>query len=183
MDFDHLFRINSKHKILICIGCQYAIVPSHLTTHLRVYHPRSTLEQRRNFVTKVEGCSTLANIHEEVVYPTPTDPPVPYLPVFFDGLRCDWVNDGEVACSYVCRDLRLMRKHCKQEHGWVNQQKRGGDVRMKSLHTKNKIWTPDRACQRFFKVNSWQKYFEIAKHDEIVSPKRQTSTRNKFFRV
>ena len=54
---------------------------------------------------------------------------------------------------------------------------------MKSLHTKNKIWTPDRACQRFFKVNSWQKYFEIAKHDEIVSPKRQTSTRNKFFRV
>lgn len=183
MDFDHLFKINSKHKILICIGCQYAIVPSHLTTHLRVYHPRSTLEQRRNFVTKVEGYSTLANIHEEVVYPTPTDPPVPYLPVFFDGLRCDWVNDREIACSYVCRDLRLMRKHCKQEHGWVNQQKRGGDVRMKSLHTRNKIWTPDCACQRFFKVNSWQKYFEIAKHDETVSPKRQTSLRYKFFRV
>ena len=89
MDFDHLFRINSKHKILICIGCQYAIVPSHLTTYLRVYYLRSTLEQRRNFVTKVESYSTLAHIYKEVVYPTPTDSPIPYLPVFFDGLRCD----------------------------------------------------------------------------------------------
>jgi hypothetical protein len=117
MDFDHFFQIDSKHKILICTGCQYAIVPSHLTTHLRVYHPRFTLEQRRDLVAKVEGCSTLANVHEEVVYPTLVDPPVPYLPVSFDGLRCDWVSDREIACSYVCRDLRLMRKHCKQEHG------------------------------------------------------------------
>jgi hypothetical protein len=154
MDFDHLFQIDSKHKILICTGCQYAIVPSHLTTHLRVYHPRFSLEQRRDFVAKVEGCSTLANTHEEVVCPTLIDPPVPYLPVYFDGLRCDWASDLEIACSYVCRDLRLMRKHCKQEHGWVNQQKRGGDVRTKRLHTGNKIWTPDRACQRFFKVNT-----------------------------
>lgn len=183
MDFDYLFQIDSKHKILICRGCQYAIVPSHLATHLRVYHPRSTLEQRRDFVAKVEDCSTLANIHEEVVYPNLTDPPVPYLPVYFDGLRCDWVSDREIACSYVCRDLRLMRKHCKQEHGWVNQQKRGGDVRMKSLHTRNKIWTPDCACQRFFKVNSWQKYFEIANQDEIVNPKRQTSRKYEFFRT
>jgi hypothetical protein len=76
-----------------------------------------------------------------------------------------------------------MRKHCKEEHGWVNQQKRGGDVRTKRLHTENKIWTPNRACQRFFKVNSWQKYFEIANQDEIVSPERQTSRKYEFFRI
>jgi hypothetical protein len=89
MDFDHLFQIDNKHKILICTGCQYAIVPLHLTTHLRVYHPRFSLEQCRDFVTKVEGCSTLANTYEEVVYPTLIDPPIPYLPIYFNGLRCD----------------------------------------------------------------------------------------------
>jgi hypothetical protein len=54
---------------------------------------------------------------------------------------------------------------------------------MKSLHTRNKIWTPNRACQRFFKVNSWQKYFEIANQDEMVSPERQTSRKDEFFRI
>jgi hypothetical protein len=50
MDFHHLFEIDSRHKILICKGCQYAIIPSHFKTHLQVYHPRLTLQQRRDFV-------------------------------------------------------------------------------------------------------------------------------------
>ena len=175
MDFDRLLQVDDKHKILICMPCQYAIVPSQLTTHLRSHHSRLTIEQRRDFITKVNGCFTLANVHESVVYPTPTDPPVPSLPVYFDGLRCDALNHENIACAYVCRDLRLMRKHCKDKHGWENEQKRGGDTRTKSLHSRNKIWTANRACQRFFKVNSWQKYFEVAKQGGVVDLELQTS--------
>ncbi|KAI7722348.1 hypothetical protein KC353_g581, partial [Hortaea werneckii] len=76
-----------------------------------------------------------------------------------------------------------MRKHCKEKHGWVNQQKRGGDVRTKQLHARNKIWTQNRACQRFFKVNSWQKYFEVASQDEGAITERQTSQKHEFFRA
>ena len=155
MDFDCLLEINRKHRVLVCRQCQYTIVPSQLATYLKVHHLRLTLQQHRDYSTKVESCSALAKVHEDVVYPAPNDPPVPSLQIYFDGLRCDWMSDARVPCAYVCRDLRLMRKHCTQRHGWVNQQKRGGDVRTKLLHTENKIWTRDRACQRFFKVNSW----------------------------
>lgn len=65
-------------------------MPSHLTTHLKEYHPRLTLEQRHAYVAKVDSCSALAIVREDVVYPTPNDPPVPILLVYFDGLRCDW---------------------------------------------------------------------------------------------
>ncbi|KAM0721351.1 hypothetical protein Q7P37_002275 [Cladosporium fusiforme] len=182
-DFDRLFEIDNKHRILICTKCQYAIVPSHLATHLKEYHSRLTLEQRRAYVAKVDSCSALAHYHKDVVYPTPNDPPVSILPLYFDGLRCDWVDDRNLACAYVCRNLRLMRRHCKEKHGWVNQQKRGGDVRTKQLHTKNKMWTQDRACQRFFKVNSWQKYFEVARQNEGAIVERQTSRKHEFFRA
>ncbi|KAM0713375.1 hypothetical protein Q7P37_010337 [Cladosporium fusiforme] len=182
-DFDRLFEIDNKHRILICTKCQYAIVPSHLATHLKEYHSRLTLEQRRAYVAKVDSCSALAHYHKDVVYPTPNDPPVSILPLYFDGLRCDWVDDRNLACAYVCRNLRLMRRHYKEKHGWVNQQKRGGDVRTKQLHTKNKMWTQDRACQRFFKVNSWQKYFEVARQNEGAIVERQTSRKHEFFRA
>lgn len=183
MDFDYLFEIDDTHKVLICKKCQYAVVPSHLKTHLKTYHPRLTLEQRRSYVATIETCTALADVHNDVVYPRSTDPPVSILPVYFDGLRCDWVDDRNISCSYVCRDLRLMRKHCKQKHGWVNQQKRGGDVRSKQLHAANKIWTQDCACQRFFKVNSWQKYFEVASQGEVADYERQTWQKHEFFRA
>jgi hypothetical protein len=154
MDLNCLLQVNDKHKILICMLCQYAIVPSQLTTHLRSHHSRLTTEQRRDYITKVNSCSTLAKVHEAVIYPTPADPPVPSLPVYFDGLRCNGLGHQNIACGYVCRDLRRMQKHCRDKHRWVNKQKQGGDTRSKSLQSPNKIWTANCACQRFFKVNS-----------------------------
>lgn len=161
--------------------CQYAIVPSQLKTYLQKHHPRLTIGQRREYVTKVEGCSILANVHKAVVYPTSTDPPVPFLPVYFDGLKCDARNHDNTACLYVCRNLPLMQKHCKDKHGWVNEQKRGGDARTKSLHSTNKIWTANCACQRFFKVNSWQRYFEVAKQGGVLDVELQASQKQDFF--
>ena len=182
MDFQHLFEINPRHRVLICRSCQYAIVPAHFKTHLQVLHPRLSLQQRRNFTQEVESASDIARAHEDVVYPSPTDPPVDSLPVYFDGLRCTWVSNTDV-CPYVCRTLRLMREHCKQKHGWVNQQKRGGDTQAKQLHSTNKIWVQDRACQRFFKVSSWQRYFEIASVPSKASAEHITDQKRLFFQA
>ncbi|KAI7349578.1 hypothetical protein KC320_g5979 [Hortaea werneckii] len=152
MGFGGLFEIDNKHRILICTKCQYAIGPSHLATHLKGYHSRLTLEQHGTYVAKVDSFSALAHYHKDVVYPTPNDPPVPILPVYFDGLRCDWVDNRNLACAYVCHNLPLMPKHY-------------------------------RACQRFFKVNSWQKYFEVARQNEGAIVERQTSRKHEFFRA
>jgi len=76
-----------------------------------------------------------------------------------------------------------MQKHCQDKHRWVNEQKQGGDTRSKSLHSPNKIWTANCACQRFFKVNSWQKYFEVAKQDGAADLELQASQKQDFFQA
>jgi hypothetical protein len=103
--------------------------------------------------------------------------------VYFDGLKCIWANHTGAVCSYTCRTLRLMREHCKQRHGWINQQKRGGDTRTKQAHSTNRIWVPNRACQRFFKVSSWQKYFEIASVSLQISTEHTSNQKHLFFQA
>lgn len=179
-DFSRLFEIDDKHRILICLNCQYAVIPFQIRTHLQKFHKRIGLEQRNEIVSRVETATVLARSHAEVVYPAPTDPPLPSLPTYFDGLKCQGSQGN--ACSYICRTPRGIREHCQEKHGWENQQKRGGDVRSKQVHTSNKIWTENSACQRFFKTSSWQKYFEVARQTG-QSRVQQTDQKRQFFRV
>ena len=184
MDDPHFpFEIDVYHRVIICLTCQYAVIPSQTKTHLRVYHKRLTLQQRRNIVSKVENIAELAKDHKDVIYPQPYTPLVFGLPVYFDGLKCTETNSQGDVCSYMCRTLHLMQEHCKQKHNWVNRQKRGGDVRTKQLHTSNKIWTENHACQRFFKVGKWQRYFEVARQDAAENRERQASKKDDFFQA
>jgi hypothetical protein len=145
-DFDRVFETDFQHRILICLSCQYAIIPSQAKTHLQVYHKRLTVRQRRNITSKVEGTTRLARVPEDVIYPEPSEPPVANLPVYFDGLKCTGITSQGNTCSYICRTLHPMQEHCKQKHNWTNQQRRGGDARSKQLHTSNKIWTENHSC-------------------------------------
>jgi hypothetical protein len=164
-DFDRVFETDFQHRILICLSCQYAIIPSQAKTYLQVYHKRLTVQQRRDIISKVEGTTQLARVREDVIYPEPTEPPVANLPVYFDGLKCTGITSQGNACSYMCRTLHPMQEHCKQKHNWTNQQRRGGDTRSEQLHTSNKIWTENHSCQRFFKVGAWQRYHEVARRE------------------
>lgn len=109
-EFDRLFEISEKHRILICLSCQYAVIPFQIKTHLQKYHKRVNLEQRNEIVSKVEATTELARSHAEVVYPIPTDPPITRLPIYFDGLKCQGSQAN--ACSYICRTPRGIREHC-----------------------------------------------------------------------
>jgi hypothetical protein len=88
MDFQDHFELDPQHKILVCNKCQYAIVPAQSATHMQVYHKRLTIQQRREFVSKVATSPDLAQAHEDVIYQDPTDAPINSLPVYLDGLRC-----------------------------------------------------------------------------------------------
>ena len=182
-DFRRIFEIDSRHRILICLPCQYAVIPSHTKTHLQTHHKRLSIEQRNDFVSRVEGCTELAKIHADVVYPLPTEPPIPSIPVYFDGLRCDGTDIQGDRCQYICRTIYRMQEHCKREHQWVNRQTRGGDSRAKRSHTQNKRWTEHHACQRLFKVSTWQKYFEVARQNIGSGSQSRAEVRHDFFRT
>jgi hypothetical protein len=114
------FETDIQHRVIICLSCQYAVIPSQTKTHLKVYHKRLTLQQRRDIVSRVENIAELAKDHKDVIYPQPHTPPVFGLPVYFDGLKCTKTSSQGNVCSYMCRTLHLMQEHCKQKHNWVN---------------------------------------------------------------
>ena len=182
-DFHRLFYVNSQHHILICTDCQFAVVPTQIGKHLRAHHLRLSLQQRRTIVSRVEELIGLAEVPSDVIYPLPSDPPVTHLPLYFDGLKCNGYDAQGALCSYICRTLRGMREHCRQKHGWINSQKRGGDTRLKQTNANNRIWTENHACQRFFKVATWQRYFEVACQEAERGNEGQTGQKDEFFRT
>ena len=60
-----------------------------------------------------------------------------------------------------------MQKHCKTEHNWKNTQKRGGDVRKKTVGGDNRMWEEGQHCQRFFEFAQWKRYFQVSKQLEL----------------
>lgn len=88
--------------------------------------------------------------------PKPAKEPIAGLTSRGDGLVCSWER-----CWYTCISLQGIQKHCKDEHGWVNQQKRGGDMRQKSKHASNRIWRDGQSCQRLFRAVGWPAYVAV----------------------
>jgi UDP-N-acetylglucosamine 2-epimerase len=69
-EFNRLFEIDHKHCILICLSCQYAVVPFQVKMHLQTYHRRINLQQRKYIISEIEATTELARTHAEVIYPT-----------------------------------------------------------------------------------------------------------------
>ena len=153
-----------------------------MKTHLSKHHLRLSLQQRVEVVTKVQSLPDLAHKECQVVYPKSKAASIDGLPVYHDGLRCIARNTRGKRCRYVCRTIQGIHEHCKDDHGWVNAQKRGGNVRIKKAHSSNRLWRINVACQRFFKVGKWQRYFEVSANTSTASTRKEADLKHYFFR-
>ena len=127
----------------------------------------------------VQSLPNLAQSESDVIYPHPDDAAIQELPIFFDGLPCPWEDQD---FRYICRTKFGRKKHCAREHQWVNQQRRGGDVRSKHRQAINKSWKCNQACQRFFKTGSWQRYFAVATIGSGPARSVNAELQDSFFR-
>jgi hypothetical protein len=57
--------------------------------HLRVHYLCLSLQQRRTIVSRVEELIGLTEVPLDIIYPLLSDPPVTYLPLYFNGLKCN----------------------------------------------------------------------------------------------
>ncbi|KAK0336989.1 hypothetical protein LTR91_023831 [Friedmanniomyces endolithicus] len=158
-----------------------AIAYPAVRSHLRDCHKDLTPEQRSIFVTEAHKLAKLARSKEDVVYPRPSDPPVEEFPLHQDGLRCDSFQPNGQLCGYICRTRRSIQEHCKGEHGWKNQQKRGGHAALKQVHTSKKLWTTDISCETFFRQHGWQHYFQVTVPASFLEPSQRHEAIRSFF--
>lgn len=182
MSFEDLFLHLPESRVVICKRCRYAPVPAQIRRHLKDHHPKVSARQRGEIALTVQSLPDLARRPQDVVYPPASRSPIEGLNVLFNCLRCQGREPSGRRCRYACRAVKRMQRHCKKEHRWVNEQRRGGDSRSKQQHAPNKAWECGRACQRFFKVGSWQRYFEVEAVPSSNRPRQVTEQHTTFFR-
>ncbi|KAK1948770.1 hypothetical protein LY78DRAFT_595185, partial [Colletotrichum sublineola] len=133
------FVYNTTFSVAICKTCQFAVVADEVVNHLRTRHRSLPAARREEASQAVRACPGVIRNQEGIValqLPGPTTKPIEHLaPPEHDGLEC-------TTCGYVCRQQRVMQRHCRDQHGWANDWKKGG----------NRFF-PSRAGRRWFRVS------------------------------
>lgn len=100
--FHAIFEYLPAHRIAVCKRHQQGIVKVQSEAHLNKRHKGYVWGTRQKMVKAVEEEESLqqwATIQDEIVYPSLEAAPVPYLPVYHDGLRCS-------DCPYINCSIR-----------------------------------------------------------------------------
>ncbi|KAK4551753.1 hypothetical protein LTR86_010946, partial [Recurvomyces mirabilis] len=154
VQWQDVFVHRPEFGIIICQQCEYAVVPQQVNRHVKDHHPFISKQQRIAIAQSIQALPDVAQIHQDVTYPSADEVPIAALPVYHDGLQCR-------ECSYVCRHVRRMQEHYKVQHRWVNHQRRGGQAKQKQKHSRNSVWNIRIPCQRFFEYRQWQRLFAV----------------------
>jgi hypothetical protein len=155
--FARYFRRSRQHRIIVCVQCRTAVVPKYAAAHLARDHSRTTKEERRHVQRYVDGLEDVAHSVSNVRFPGPDDPPYGGIAVRHDGLRCSAAGEDGRRCRHVVGTMQKIQEHCREAHGWRNEQRRGGNVKRKKAQPPNRMWDEGQAYQQFFTQPLWKR--------------------------
>ncbi|KAH7142951.1 hypothetical protein B0J13DRAFT_636782 [Dactylonectria estremocensis] len=156
--FVHLAQLD----LVVCTQCKCGDLAAQVNSHL--LHPRHrrnfTQKQRHNIKTQVLNIPGIIKDPASLLQwtlPFPDTDPIPYIkPPMSDGLGCN-------ACLYVVRGIQRMQEHCRDDHGWVNDWKRGGRVKQRAQQERLVPWRSNVRCQRIFEWGYRSCWFEVGR--------------------
>ncbi|KAK3617752.1 hypothetical protein LTR22_026629 [Elasticomyces elasticus] len=146
------------------------IRPEHVRAHLQQAHATISKDKRESIARVFAEWRDIARTKEDVQYPHPDEPPIEGLPLYDDGLKCRGTDATGEACQYVCRTIQGIQQHCKQQHGWINRQRRGDRITERKKHSPNRMWIEGQHCQRLFENPHWKKYYVVT--EPLPPPER-----------
>ena len=117
---EHIIHL-PEFRVVVCKGCQHAILPSEIESHFTNRPHQFTKDIRQGIIERVAHIKGLIqNIQQleqcEFSFLVDTAEPVAVLAApNTNGLRC-MLEIGSGICSYVSTAVRKMRKHCWEEH-------------------------------------------------------------------
>ena len=107
---------DSKHSIIICRQCKYALIPGeNIKRHFQNLHQSISLPIRKEIIGY---CDTLTLLPlKEVITPEPDNGPVDGLELYSNGWKCIYENcTGYLSAS---ENLDSMIFHCRTTHKWM----------------------------------------------------------------
>lgn len=132
---------------------------------MRTHHPRVAASTVKHIESAIRDLGdSVARVPDDVIYPQRLDcEPVEHLPLYRDAFKCTGQTGSGNPCRYVCRTLTGMQRHCRSVHQWINQRKRGGNVREQATRQYAIMWESCAFCQKFFTYSQWLRFFEVGK--------------------
>jgi len=144
-----------RQSLWICRSCAYGVRRRDLRAHLRKQH-RYTPEALHTTLTRCEQEDE--NWSGKEVVPVFVAAPLPLIPTYEDGLLC--LNDP-AQCSYICRRVHVMRRHCRQQHQISQFPAKGRPLSsVRSQGPASLLWRVVR-CQRLYLSREDSGFFEV----------------------
>lgn len=142
---------------LFCSECEWPCIPDEIQTHLQRQHPSIQTSKRKIIVQEIENIPGLIRKYTLPVGRAAIpyiDPPKP------DGLQCR-------ICGHVIRQVGHMQLHNKAEHGWINDWKKGGNIKAKLKEPRQLPWVSGVWCQRLFPSRAASSWFAVKGRADI----------------
>lgn len=150
-----------EYPFVFCKTCKSGFVASEVLNHLKNKHGHISRKDMQRIKQTIAACMGVARDQAELrgwASPPPTIRPNPHIqPPQEDGLGC---ND----CPYVVRDMQQMQKHYREQHGWVNHRKRGGQHTARRQGQPQPVpWRSGVPCQRICHWGHGKRWFEVGR--------------------
>ncbi|MCL6404037.1 DUF3505 domain-containing protein, partial [Pectobacterium carotovorum subsp. carotovorum] len=142
IQIDYVERLS----IFVCKLCECVVSGSQIAQHLRLKRHRAmnhNTKAMRTVLLEKLGASCGVDLSVLRLPPSPILA-IPGLPVFHDGLACEYPG---AECKFILRNVTRLHAHLRKEHQWVNKQPRG---RKRTEDEKALApWRSNVPCQQF----------------------------------
>lgn len=148
-----------RFPLIACRHCQVAVRPKQITYHL-THDPHLVSMRHAQEITATVGTwEGISYDPTTLQYPPVVQDPVEALPLYTDGMLCAIAAD----CWYVCRNLKVMKKHWRTTHTFSVRTKPGyprAEHQQRAQELLSRSWQQV-TCQRFFVRGAGSSYFWV----------------------
>ena len=121
---NQLFSRPRDYPVIICQQCEYAVRPKQVVYHLTHSPHRTPIAVARQVAQSIEEWDEVEEDPDQLWFPTAINKPIEGLTTYQDGILCT----QSAHYGYVCRNVKAMKIHWRQEHGWSIYQQSGRPI-------------------------------------------------------
>ncbi|EMT67217.1 Putative ATP-dependent DNA helicase Q1, partial [Fusarium odoratissimum] len=159
---------------VFCSHCKIGFVISEVYNHLKIKHSHLSRSQMKSIKKEVAAIPGIAKDQHELKDwepPPPTVQPISYIqPPQKNKLGCN-------RCPYVVGEVRRMQEHCRIMHGWINDWKKGGNVRHRARQARQPIpWRGGVQAQQVCHWGHGRRWFEVGR---VIDQDNNQQTRSR----
>lgn len=165
-------------QVIVCKECQFAVWPNEVQGHLQGKQHRIAKKTARTIAEDAQSWIGVAQYSGELALPAYVHEPIPELPLYVDGLRCDFGRDE---CTYVCRDRKTLKWHWQTQHQWSTRSKPGkpGPTEARQIQRRYQNNVKQVYCQRFFASRHGSHYIEVRKPEDATEAQVHAETKER----